>query len=124
MENDYNKIIDTLLNAIDCSTNPETEADIRMAIEIVKYHEENNRKRATKFEPILGDESMVLIDSGTDNYDQIRANYRAFYETQPVEKLKIWLEDTNLELKLQMHKNSCLKIKKTALEDRIKETWL
>lgn len=120
MEINYNRIIDTLSNAIDCCTDFETEDDLKMAIEIVKLHEENINQ-PMKFEPIFGDGTLVLIDSGTNNYDQIRANFRKLVKNQSKERLKLRLKSINKILELQKHNHQCIVLEMEVIKDRLKE---
>ena len=91
-----------------------------MAIEIVKLHEENINQ-PMKFEPIFGDGTLVLIDSGTNNYDQIRANFRKLVKNQSKERLKLRLKSINKILELQKHNHQCIVLEMEVIKDRLKE---
>lgn len=115
MEINYNKIIATLDNIIKCE-NEDVEDDLKMAIEIIKAYKQNNEKAAQTSHPIVRYEKNILIDSGTNNYAQIRANFKGLAEKYTKEELMIQLERIGVELKLHLHKHECLQAEKEAIE--------
>lgn len=116
MNINYNNIITTLKKTIAESDNKNIKDDLKMAIEIVEAYEQSNEKAARKFNPIVDYETNVIIDRGTNNYSQIRANFKGLAEKYTNEKLKIQLERIDVELKLHLHKHECLQAEKEAIE--------